>query len=352
MRKHAWLVLILGVVPGACSNSSEHGYAAPAGGGGGSGSSSGEGSSGSGGSSGSSGGSLPSDAGPTYTDAAPIVIGADAAPSDADVQTVITLQTDTFTVPGGTEAFKCQQFGNPFGKDVDITTYDGQMSVGSHHFFLFTIPGTTTSPIQDCPFGGIEIHPFPYLSQSPHMIQTYPEGMGSFMPANLGYMMQVHFVNPNAQPVQASAKITLYVAKPGTVNQHVGTIFMNQTFMSVPPTPKATPVPSKGTCALPKDVNVLSSWSHMHKWGENFTASANGSTFYQTNVWSEPPVQAHNPPLFLSAGTNVTWECDYYNDTGSTLTFGETASSNVMCIYVGQYYPADPNNSSIQCILN
>jgi hypothetical protein len=204
--------------------------------------------------------------------------------------------------------------------------------------------------VRACAFGGLEIHPFPYLSQSPHLVQSYPDGMGSFVSASTGFMMQTHFLNPGASPIQASARITMSVAKPGTITAHVGTIFMNQTFMAIPPTPKTNPIASSKSCALPQDVNLLSSWSHMHQWALGFQASANGQPFYHTSQWSEPPVFAHNPPLHFGSGTSVTWNCDYYNDTGTTLTFGESANKNVMCIYVGQYYPADPNNASIQCL--
>jgi hypothetical protein len=294
--------------------------------------------------------------GPVFRDAGAVYIGvgdAGAGPGavpDASIETTVTLTMDTVTVAPGAELFQCQTFANPFGKDVDIKIFDGQMSVGSHHFFLFELPNQQNTPVHACSAGGLEIHPFPYLSQSPHLVQSYPDGMGSFVPASTGFMMQTHYLNAGASPIQARAQITMSVAKPGTVTTHVGTVFMNQTFLAVPPTPKTSPMPSSKSCALPSDVNLLSSWSHMHRWAVGFKASANGSVFYQTNQWSEPPVFAHNPPIHLASGTSLTWTCDYYNDTGSILTFGESANKNVMCIYVGQYYPADPNNAYIQCL--
>ena len=83
----------------------------------------------------------------------------------------ITLTMDAFTVPPNAEVYKCQQFGNPFGKDVDLVKMVGTMSAGSHHFFLFNMsPSTyrnTAAPLGDCPDKGLEFHPFPFLSQQP-----------------------------------------------------------------------------------------------------------------------------------------------------------------------------------------
>jgi hypothetical protein len=44
---------------------------------------------------------------------------------------------------------------------------------------------------------------------------------------------------------------------------------------------------------------------------------------------------------------SITWDCSYYNDTGSALTFGDSAAKNVMCIYIGQYYPANATSPDI-----
>jgi hypothetical protein len=337
MKKTTWASLAsacICVVLGACGSQGQPAGGAPADGG-----------------SGAEAG-ISNEGGPVFQDGGTVHNGPDAGPPDGSIEQTVTFTMDTVTVPAGTEVFKCQDFANPFGRDADVVVYDGQMSVGSHHFFLFTQANKPSAPVADCPQGGLEIHPFPYLSQSPHMVQTYPQGMGSFIGAGTGFMMQVHFLNATQSPIQASVKITLSVAAPGIVTTHVGTIFMNQATMFIPQTPPSMPVASARTCNLPQAVNVISSWSHMHARATDFKASANGQVFYESKIWSEPPVFQHATPLAFPSGTPITWECDYYNDTGGPLVFGPSAVANVMCIYVGQYYPAPTSNPDIQCILN
>jgi hypothetical protein len=57
------------------------------------------------------------------------------------------------------------------------------------------------------------------------------------------------------------------------------------------------------------------------------------------------PIQMNNNP-------SITWDCQYYNDTGAALGFGDSALNNVMCIYLGQYYPANPNAPDDVAVLN
>jgi hypothetical protein len=59
------------------------------------------------------------------------------------------------------------------------------------------------------------------------------------------------------------------------------------------------------------------------------------------------------PPLMVPANAQVTWNCNITNpstDPNNYLTFGESAMMNDMCIFDGQYYPADDANPTIQCM--
>jgi hypothetical protein len=43
--------------------------------------------------------------------------------------------------------------------------------------------------------------------------------------------------------------------------------------------------------------------------------------------------------MAIAAGTVITWVCTYNNMTGMTLTFGESANTDEMCILAGMAYP-------------
>ena len=60
---------------------------------------------------------------------------------------------------------------------------------------------------------------------------------------------------------------------------------------------------------------------------------------------------ANAPAMQVASGTQVSWTCNVTNPSMTTeLTFGESANTNDMCIFDGQYYPADDSNPTIQCM--
>jgi hypothetical protein len=88
----------------------------------------------------------------------------------------------------------------------------------------------------------------------------------------------------------------------------------------------------------------------MHQRATQFVATEGTQTLYQTDSWNNPVPAVYTPPLQLTKGTNVTFSCTYVNDTGQPLVFGESARTNVMCIYEMAFYPAlDPQNPTIEC---
>jgi hypothetical protein len=110
-----------------------------------------------------------------------------------------------------------------------------------------------------------------------------------------------------------------------------------------------------------EDYTIFTHWSHMHQYSSDFQASINGTTFYDEPDWSEPKMlnanndPMHTLPMQVKSGTSITWQCKYTNPTSSAMSFGDSAQTNVMCIYIGQYYPADttsPSYPDIVSVLN
>jgi hypothetical protein len=192
--------------------------------------------------------------------------------------------------------------------------------------------------------GGLTFGAFTFVSQSPKKTVDFPQSVGATIPASTGFQLMVHYLNTTASALTASLNLTMYIAKPGAVTQHAGVLFLSNSTMTVAPT-CTSGCPATQSYTLPQDVYVLSTEGHMHKYGTNFvtTVSPAGSLpngqLYQTTVWNEPQQQSFSPPVMLSTGTTVTWTCTDVNTTGQTLTFGESAATNVMCISQSIVYP-------------
>jgi hypothetical protein len=269
------------------------------------------------------------------------IITTDGAPVDdpeIDYSQTQTVTMSTFTVSPGDEVFYCQTFADPWSQQVDIKTYDLSMSAGSHHMFAFYQQGATTaSSATPCPSGGLTFGAFTFTSQTPHVVQTYPATIGATIPQGYGFNMMAHYLNTTSETLNAVVSLTMYVAKPNVVTNHAGVIFLNNVAISVPST--GQPVQTQDTYSLPQDVYILTASSHMHKYATNFVATAGSTTLYSTTTWDNPTPNVFSPPLMVPSGTTITWTCTDVNSTGETLTFGESANTNVMCIDVNIFYP-------------
>ena len=140
---------------------------------------------------GDSDGGAPDDGGITMT--------GDADPnSDPDIAGSFSITSQGFTVPPGAEVFKCQSFANPFqGQQVDIKTWEADMTAGSHHMFVFYSNGARDGALADC--SGLQIQAFTFVAQGPHVFQTYPHGVGATIPTSMGFQINAHYINTTPQ---------------------------------------------------------------------------------------------------------------------------------------------------------
>jgi hypothetical protein len=265
-----------------------------------------------------------------------------AAPENPDIDTSVapvTITMGTFTVGPGDEVYYCQNFANPWGKQVDIKTYALDMGVGSHHMFAFYATGATGGALAPCPNGGNTFGAFTFVSQSPERTVTYPASVGATIPAGTGFQMMVHYLNTTASTLTSSVKLTMLIAKPGVVTNHAGVLFLNQPTITVASSCTAG-CESTASYELPQDVHILQAEGHMHRFATKFVATTStGVTLYTSTQWSEPKPEDYSPALLLPSGTTVTWTCTDVNTTGQELTFGESALTNVMCISQNVFYP-------------
>lgn len=256
----------------------------------------------------------------------------------------ITITLDEFVVQPGEEVYKCQNFANPFGEDADIQEFESHMTPGSHHLLLFYRDDAEDGPLEDC--SGLEFAATPYSTQLPDDSVAFPEGIAALLPRNKGIRLQSHYLNVSPEPITAQVQVTLHPAEDGTVTDHAGVLFIVQPSISVEPHTTETVT---FDCDVPMDMNVLKASSHMHKHGTAFTSTIGGESFYDTETWDEPDPGYFDPPMAVEAGAPLHFECTFQNDSNETLTFGESAASNEMCILVASFYPTPAGVPTITC---
>ena len=260
----------------------------------------------------------------------------------------LTLTTADRVVAPGAEIYGCQDFDNPFGEDVAIVETTSTMTEGSHHMFAFVLPNTSLSlygALTDCPAGGIEFHDYVHTSQLPQDHMKYPPGVGHVFPTTSGFRLMIHLLNTGGDPLAAHVELGVKHVGLGSVTGKAASMFLNNFGLQVP-VGKSTQTAS---FTLPRSMMLLRAASHMHRHGAGFTATTNdGTILFATNVWDEPTPRFFDPPLSLKQGTTITWSCDFQNDTGKMLTFGESAATNEMCILSAAFFDMTGAPLSVQ----
>lgn len=257
----------------------------------------------------------------------------------ATVGQELVIKTSAFMVPPGGEVYKCQDFASPFGdRAVGVIGTETNLTAGSHHMFAFVMPNDALSlfdQLQDCPGGGTEFHEYLTTAGSPHTVTSYSDGIGRYVAAASGFRMNVHLFNSTTEPVEAFLQMTVHYVDPSELHYKAASIFLNNVALSVPPGASK----QAASYVLPTDISLLGAASHMHRLGTHFEATtSDGQMLFQTDEWAEPQPAHFDPPILLTKGTTIDWACDYENDTGKTITFGDSAVKNEMCIFPGEFY--------------
>jgi hypothetical protein len=244
----------------------------------------------------------------------------------------------------------CQDYDNPFGgQDVAIGETTSDMTPGSHHMHVFYGQGTPLHPsVAPCENPN-EFRPLLHISTLPHLSSKYDPGTAAKLKGTTGLRLQVHYLNTTDAPVEVHVTFMLTKVDPASVQRWVAQMHFNRVSMTIPP---GTGTTISTSCTIPQTfgpIGILSAISHMHKRGVHFTATTStGVALLDTTNWDDPPPTEYATPVMLDPGDTIDWACSYDNTTGATLTYGDSAEKNEMCIYIARFF-SSPNGDDLEC---
>jgi hypothetical protein len=265
----------------------------------------------------------------------------------------LQIVTPDFTLHPGDEVFKCYYTTIPSDTDVNIARFVSKMNKGSHHFILYQLT-TATQPdgtLVDCG-GGIglgggaggsftSLPKWVYASSQTDSHMDMPSGVGMPFTKRQPVMFNMHYFNTGATDLHGHVTLNLEFTK-GAV-QPAGSFISFNTQINVPANGAQT---VSGHCTPPAGAQffLMSTHTHSHAVDANINRYANGQVGEQlvkTTDWEHPTVEQYDAPFVTFApGEDLFYSCDYQNDTATTLTVGESALKNEMCMAVTYYFPA------------
>ncbi len=261
------------------------------------------------------------------------VAGVSGAGGSTDVPWEVTLDMGPFVVAPGQDTYRCQNFANPFGGvNVEIAEFESHMTTGSHHLVLNSVNNATSTGIVSC--GGLEIPSGPFATQTRDDKLTYPEGIAAPLSGTDGFRINSHYFNPSPESYEARVTVTIRRAKPESVRAHVLTSVGIAFNINVPPGATGS---TSSTMSFGEEAALLYLMPHMHMHGTRFLVTAGRENILDIDDWETAP-RKYSPPRTVPAGQTLSYNCEYLNNTSQTLTFGEKAANNEMCVLIAQYY--------------
>ena len=219
------------------------------------------------------------------------------------------------------------------------------MTPGSHHMIVFfsntmqQAPGTIT---EGCSFTGggnpQNAAIWSYSSQQPHSSQQLPAGVGMKVAAGQYGFLQMHYLNSGDVPMDVHVTLNVNTYPEGTEYIPAAPYITFHNEISIPPMSTAS---FGGSCAIPTDKDFYQLGTHAHKQATHMQVEDGDTMVFQTDSWSEPGGKEWlTAPFQRFASGTLNYRCDYDNPTNRTITTGDSAQTDEMCMAVGYLFPS------------
>jgi hypothetical protein len=256
------------------------------------------------------------------------------------------------TVPSGQERTQCvvKLLGNT--DPIHVNHIENDLGTSSHHMILYRVADTTEQPDPfDCspfretlnPASGSPL----VISQTEHDTLDLPPGVGFALDANQMVRMEMHYINTTPAEVTLETTSRVCPMPEADFMYAADFLFVGTPDIDIPPRashtvgPRYFPIPAEYA-----DAQFFAITGHEHHWGTGVnvwtatSASDPGTLVYDPEpfLWDEPETVYHDPPFRVPAGGGFKFECEWFNDSGSSVGFGESANDE-MCFFWAYYFP-------------
>jgi hypothetical protein len=262
----------------------------------------------------------------------------------------------SITVPDvapGVEGTRCVKVRLGNTSALNIGRIHNTLRAHSHHFVLSMVenPAETEQALFECPPFRAPLVGAPLtVTQKSEENIVLPDGVGYAIAPNQLLHLELHYINPDSDTSDVTAEAELYPLAGDEPVQQAGFLVVGNLNISIPPRSEH----SSGDvfAAQPPGLEAAHYYAltgHTHRFGTSVrvgvadTMAADTTWLYkpQTFDWDAPPVEYLDPPVQVPEGGGFRLRCDWNNPTDQTITYGESALTE-MCFFWAYYYPRDP----------
>jgi hypothetical protein len=242
-------------------------------------------------------------------------------------------------VPGG-ERTVCQVLDLGNEEPVVIRAIRTHLDPGSHHLILYRTdrePTATPSPCANFPGDENTL----LIAQQAETALRYPNGTGLPVPAHQRILVEVHYMNYFAEPIDLNATVQFDTVPNDGSLAPVAVLFTGPVWLSIPPrdtyridTFHRVPEGSR-IFALTSHTHQLGIYASLHR--AKGVGDANATLLHESHDWSEPPLDVFSPALALAADEGLWLTCVWDNPHDDPVTFG-SGFDDEMCFLWAYWY--------------
>jgi hypothetical protein len=236
-------------------------------------------------------------------------------------------------------------------QDIWIDATQGFQTETGHHVLLFYVTNPVAPSTHIC--ANDEMAEFQFGMPSTGgagdgKTFTLPGNLAVKIPKGSQIVVNHHYLNASSKAVsEAQSAINVYYADPSVPHTTSSLSIVEDTQLTVPVGASSYDI----DCTINQDYASWLMFPHMHNWGTHVTvtdtSAATGATqqlfdldwqadyafdFTEIGTTSSP-----SNPFMFNKGDKIHIECDYMNNTGATMTFGDE-----MCVFAA--FTVDSSN--------
>jgi hypothetical protein len=263
-----------------------------------------------------------------------------------------TVEWGPFDVDSTDESTRCvtRRLGND--APLHIGSIHNVLGATSHHLIVYRVADETEvlEPVPCDPFTDA-LDPAKgsplMITQKQEETLELPEGVAFTLEANQMVRLEMHYLNATDETQTVTATSTFIQLPDAEFEHEADFLFIGNPDIDLGPGestlgPSYFPVPAELD-----GKNVFAITGHEHQWGTGVTvATAEGPGDPDTTVyapenfsWSEPETVYHDPPFVIPPGGGFRFTCEYDNQSGGNVGFGESTEDE-MCFFWAYYYPS------------
>jgi Copper type II ascorbate-dependent monooxygenase, C-terminal domain len=264
--------------------------------------------------------------------------------------------SSNIVIEPGEEVTYCYYFRTPNTEPMAINKWTSSMTPGSHHMIMFTTGSTDKQPPGTVSTEGCGISAtaagapvWTYAAQTQDAEVTLPADDGTGKPLaqeiapNTAGFFQMHYLNASDAPLTVSVTLNAEALPASEAYTPTAAYITYNGAISIPDNSNDLAITQ--TCSTPPNMKFWSMSTHAHKQAISTQvksgAAASPDVVFASTDWEHPGAETWMAAPFRTfADDKLTFTCTYDNFTGRTITDGDSALRDEMCMATGYMFPA------------